>query len=315
MRTCPKCGAENRQAATECRLCATPLGSSAPPAAPQSTEARSEEQLAPTQIVSDRIPAAPQPEQKICPSCQTANEPDWLFCQSCGKKLSEDVQNDPAAEATPAKSDTAPQNQQQASSPSFGQSKSAAPNADRDTLKDLASRKPVELQDSADSEAPRTASPEARTSSSASEAQDFGNSERPEIPASGVCPKCGATSTPTGFFCANCGTKLAPAAEQADSAPAPKHVLQLITEGGQVGGAYPIESGELSIGRNEGDVTFPHDGYLSGKHARVVERGGRFFLVDNGSRNGTFVRIKGEVEIETGDTFLVGKQIFRLEKG
>ncbi|HXG66568.1 MAG TPA: FHA domain-containing protein, partial [Blastocatellia bacterium] len=62
------------------------------------------------------------------------------------------------------------------------------------------------------------------------------------------------------------------------------------------------------------DLTFPHDVYLSGRHARVIERDGRYFLVDQNSRNGTFIRISKEVELKPGDIFLVGKQVFRFNK-
>jgi hypothetical protein len=91
-----------------------------------------------------------------------------------------------------------------------------------------------------------------------------------------------------------------------------KAVIQMITEGGQVGDVYELNDGELKIGRVEGDVTFPHDGYMSSQHAKVVERGGRYFLVDEHSRNGTFIRIRHEVELTPGDTFLVGKQVFKF---
>jgi len=86
----------------------------------------------------------------------------------------------------------------------------------------------------------------------------------------------------------------------------------MITEGGQVGDVYEIGGGELTIGRVEGDVKFPHDGYMSSQHAKVVERNGRYFLVDEQSRNGTFIRIRDEVELRPGDTFLVGKQVFKF---
>jgi len=91
-------------------------------------------------------------------------------------------------------------------------------------------------------------------------------------------------------------------------------MIQLISEGGQVGETYAVRTGGALIGRVEGDATFPHDGYLSSRHARVVARGGRYFLVDLNSRNGTFIRIKDEVELKPGDTFLVGKQLFRFDK-
>jgi pSer/pThr/pTyr-binding forkhead associated (FHA) protein len=91
-------------------------------------------------------------------------------------------------------------------------------------------------------------------------------------------------------------------------------VLQLITEGGQVGEIHKLDRPETFIGRVDGDVIFPHDGFMSSRHARVIERGGRYFLCDQNSRNGTFIRIDREAELKAGDMFLVGKQLFRFEK-
>lgn len=100
------------------------------------------------------------------------------------------------------------------------------------------------------------------------------------------------------------------------SQPAPPPVikgrLHLVMEGGQAGEVYELDA-ETVIGRSNGEITFPHDGFMSGKHARIERRGGNFILTDEGSRNGTFVKIKGEVELKPGDTILVGKQLFRFE--
>lgn len=90
--------------------------------------------------------------------------------------------------------------------------------------------------------------------------------------------------------------------------------LKLVTEGGETGASYPLDSKKVTIGRSRADITFPHDGFMSGVHARVVERDGHYFLVDENSRNGTFIRIDGEIELKPGDTLIVGKQVFRFEK-
>lgn len=89
--------------------------------------------------------------------------------------------------------------------------------------------------------------------------------------------------------------------------------LRLIQEGGGEGEVHNLETEETIIGRNSGDIRFPHDGYMSGRHARLIRRGDRFVLVDENSRNGTFKRIDGEVELKAGDIILVGKQLFRFE--
>ncbi len=157
-----------------------------------------------------------------------------------------------------------------------------------------------------------------------------------------VCPKCAHKSAAGSLFCANCGGPLAVQTPPAPTAPTPlptaptsmptqpnagqtmvissmpapsavQGKLHLVMEGGQAGEVYDLKE-DTGIGRTTGEITFPHDGYMSGRHSRIVQRGGDFFLLDEGSRNGTFVRIKGEVKLEPGDMILVGKQLFRFEK-
>lgn len=126
-----------------------------------------------------------------------------------------------------------------------------------------------------------------------------------------ACKDCGAGIPPGAMFCAGCGRPLGHAEPRKDSRGA---VVQIVTEGGKIGDSYPVIRGDISIGRIEGDVTFPHDGYMSSRHARIVERDGHFYLIDQDSRNGTFVRIRNEVELKPGDTFLVGKQVLRFDR-
>ena len=90
--------------------------------------------------------------------------------------------------------------------------------------------------------------------------------------------------------------------------------LKLITEGGEVGDSFTLDRQKTTIGRSRADITFPHDGFMSGLHARIVERDGRYYLVDENSRNGTFIRIHEEIELKPGDMLIVGKQVFKFEK-
>ena len=74
--------------------------------------------------------------------------------------------------------------------------------------------------------------------------------------------------------------------------------------------------GGLSIGRSkEADVQI-EDRYASSIHARVFERGGRYFVEDMSSTNGTLLNgatLKGEAELIDGDTVQIGDTEFRLE--
>jgi hypothetical protein len=138
----------------------------------------------------------------------------------------------------------------------------------------------------------------------------------PVKPAAGAsCPQCGHQNDQASAFCSNCGAVLTVAQTIVMSsvvAP-PKGRLHLVMEGGQQGEVYDL-SDETVIGRTQGEITFPHDGFMSGRHARIERRGASFMLVDEGSRNGTFVKLKGEIELKPGDMILVGKQLFRFER-
>ena len=78
------------------------------------------------------------------------------------------------------------------------------------------------------------------------------------------------------------------------------------------GNAFPLPETGLHIGRERGDVLFPEDGYVSGLHCHLAWNDGTLTLTDLGSSNGTFLRLKEEVEVGTGDVLLMGQQLFRI---
>jgi pSer/pThr/pTyr-binding forkhead associated (FHA) protein len=80
-----------------------------------------------------------------------------------------------------------------------------------------------------------------------------------------------------------------------------------------IGNAYTIASDGMHIGRERGDVIFPEDGYVSGLHCRIHHDGTSVVLTDVGSSNGTFVRIRGERKIASGELLLLGQQLFRIQ--
>jgi hypothetical protein len=133
-----------------------------------------------------------------------------------------------------------------------------------------------------------------------------------------ICSQCGRINLATSSFCAGCGAALpAPAMKTivrtSERPPTRVARLCLIQEGGADGEVYEIKGDELTIGRTAGDIRFPHDGYMSGRHARIIRRGDEFILQDDNSRNGTFKKIDGPVTLKSGDVLLIGKQLFRFE--
>jgi pSer/pThr/pTyr-binding forkhead associated (FHA) protein len=80
-----------------------------------------------------------------------------------------------------------------------------------------------------------------------------------------------------------------------------------------IGNAFTISPDGMHIGRERGDVIFPEDGYVSGLHCRIHHDGTSVVLTDVGSSNGTFVRIRGERKITSGELLLLGQQLFRIQ--
>jgi pSer/pThr/pTyr-binding forkhead associated (FHA) protein len=79
---------------------------------------------------------------------------------------------------------------------------------------------------------------------------------------------------------------------------------------------YHLRGTEITIGREQGEIVFPSDGFLSRAHARVRmevhDNAMSVVLEDLDSANGTYLRIRGAVHVGYGGMFRVGDQIFRL---
>jgi pSer/pThr/pTyr-binding forkhead associated (FHA) protein len=84
--------------------------------------------------------------------------------------------------------------------------------------------------------------------------------------------------------------------------------------GGEVGIIFRARGDNITIGRENNDVNFPDDPFISGHHAQVaIGSDGRFTLTDLGSKNGTFVRITDETVLASGDYVFIGQQLLRVE--
>jgi S1-C subfamily serine protease len=94
--------------------------------------------------------------------------------------------------------------------------------------------------------------------------------------------------------------------------------LRLYQDGEPSARGVPVPSSGLRIGRDPGnDLRLP-DPQVSRRHARVWQDGGRYYVRDESSTNGTFVneeRIAGTRELKLGDRIRVGSSIFELRAG
>jgi pSer/pThr/pTyr-binding forkhead associated (FHA) protein len=89
--------------------------------------------------------------------------------------------------------------------------------------------------------------------------------------------------------------------------------LRELVQSGLSRDIHHLVSVEVTLGREEGDLCWSDDEFMSRRHARLVNRDGRFELVDLESSNGTFVRVRGERALRRGDVLRVGDQLFRFE--
>ena len=83
--------------------------------------------------------------------------------------------------------------------------------------------------------------------------------------------------------------------------------------GGALGWVHRVEGDVVTIGRENNDINFPDDPFISGRHAELRISNGVLSVTDLGSRNGTFVRVQGERVLKHGDYVFLGQQLLRVE--
>jgi hypothetical protein len=94
---------------------------------------------------------------------------------------------------------------------------------------------------------------------------------------------------------------------------APWGRLSHLLPSGGVRDVRHLYQGVFTIGREEGDWTFPDDAFLSRQHATLSWLDDCCTLEDPGSSNGTFIRLTGATEVRDGDHLRIGDHLLRLE--
>jgi phosphoserine phosphatase RsbU/P len=80
---------------------------------------------------------------------------------------------------------------------------------------------------------------------------------------------------------------------------------------------FPLGSRRVTIGRASTNDIVLSDQYSSGLHAVIAQTERGYVLIDQGSKNGTFVngrRVNGEIDLTRGDDILVGSTHFYFDR-
>jgi pSer/pThr/pTyr-binding forkhead associated (FHA) protein len=266
----------------------------------------------------------------ICPKCSKENQDHYKFCLGCGAELPRGEKKEfrpepakaPASAVAPAPAAPAPT--PAAPPPVAGFPPPAAPVAAPAAAP--AAPAPVEASFAApprpaSNPTPQPAAPAPAPAPAAPVAV---------APAASVsCPQCNHVNPPTMRFCMNCGYNLAAvAAPPAVAAPAPAStpppaispaagpqvaILTALRADKSEVGSYPVQNG-TTVGRDNGSI-FAGDSYLSPRHATFYLRNNKLYVKDEGSLNGTFIKLTPEqpAELLPGDVFRIGQEIVRFE--
>ena len=89
--------------------------------------------------------------------------------------------------------------------------------------------------------------------------------------------------------------------------------LVQVLEGGKIGEIHLLTQPELIIGREEGEVRFPEDGFISSRHCMLVNKGGDCYLRDLDSSNGTYLRIRKDHTLKSDDRVQIGNQVLKVD--
>ncbi len=297
---CGACGAGNVPGEAFCDFCGSPLEAPVPSAevVPELEPVSMEAELAvtPESATVEEEPALAEAEAKpVCPACGAEVMPGEAFCADCGASLAQPpIPPEPVPEPEPVVV---------AAEPEPISAPEPEPVAER-----------VEAEPVVEAAPPPPA---------------------PPVPAAPpTCPACGVEVEAGDRFCSNCGAVLeaAPALveEEVVPLPAPPSVgprLVVAASGAEI----PLPTGEeILIGREDPvsgvfpdiDLT-PHGGEAGGvsrRHARLVVKGGAYFVEDLDSTNFTFVNKqkvapKTRQPLNDGDEIRCGRVALVLRTG
>lgn len=91
--------------------------------------------------------------------------------------------------------------------------------------------------------------------------------------------------------------------------------LRQLTASGLGRDLYHLSRAEMTLGREQADLVFADDEFLSRRHAQLTILRGKPVLQDLGSSNGTYLRLRTPQVLVPGDMIRLGDQLLRFELG
>jgi pSer/pThr/pTyr-binding forkhead associated (FHA) protein len=133
------------------------------------------------------------------------------------------------------------------------------------------------------------------------------------------CPRCASPVEPGIKFCATCGAPLVDVAAarrglSGPSRPGATIALVLLDDLGNPVQRFERTAPDTTIGRQDGDIRFPEDVFLSPLHAKLSWEQDTLVVRDLGSRNGTWVFLEEAHRLLDGDLLLIGSQVIRFRR-
>lgn len=91
----------------------------------------------------------------------------------------------------------------------------------------------------------------------------------------------------------------------------------VVTQGPLAVTSLPLRDSGTVIGRNPECALVLDDDFASGRHARIFQRDGTWFVEDLGSTNGTFLgteRLTTPTRVDAGSALRIGKTVVELRR-
>lgn len=226
-----------------------------------------------------------------CTNCKTENPPDYAFCLECGEMLEKEPEG--GSEAVEDISNLPPTREfDGASCEKCG----TANPREYQFCRECGSLLPALDDEGSEGVGPESPAGEPEKDSSEKELE---KGERPDRQES--LDALIARQAPDSFKTRRL------VASKPSTGPA---IIHLKDDGSPT--VFPLKD-SVTIGRVTGEVIIKDDDFLSSEHARVLQEGNGFILLDLDSTNGTFLASQGSVALEPGDLLLVGGGLYRFE--